>query len=277
MQRFRLDRVDLKARIASDYLDGGDAGWTGEETRWMANVPNVYRALAAPQGTHEFIRAPQRGDDHLLPGPAYWASLLHLLVYSFGWRYPREGLRWWTDNGRPTDDLRLALMEQAWVADGQFDWFCAWLWSGTQALGPGAGFLDAPASFGKVRPTEWFDAVESAISVSGAPSPYGGGTDPFHLYHHVDMSDVTADPSSLSLVLDADGGPGGVLLADSLAGWYPFLHEAPALASPHPSGRSWRIEVIVRPFGTLGVYRRSRVTGRWFAGPHHLHVVGNPA
>ena len=25
----------------------------------------------------------------------------------------------------------------------------------------------------------------------------------------------------------------------------------------------------------LGTYRQSRHTGRWFAGPHSLHVVGN--
>ena len=42
---------------------------------------------------------------------------------------PHRGFRWWYENGRPTDDPRLRLVEQLWGADGQLDWFAAWLWS----------------------------------------------------------------------------------------------------------------------------------------------------
>ena len=38
---------------------------------------------------------------------------------------------------------------------------------------------------------------------------------------------------------------------------------------------SWHVDVRVRPIEFLGTYRRSRVTGLWFAGQHRYHSVGN--
>lgn len=55
-------------------------------------------------------------------------------------------------------------------------------------------------------------------------------------------------------------------------GWYSQL-----LTSP----RAWkgshdvRMDVIVRPLGWLGTYRKSRVTGLWFRGRHRWHMLGN--
>lgn len=50
-----------------------------------------------------------------------------------------------------------------------------------------------------------------------------------------------------------------------------------ALKHEHPSGWSWRIDVICKQIGWLGTYRRSRVTGYWFAGKHSIHMAGHPA
>jgi len=73
-------------------------------------------------------------------------SLLYLLVYSFGWTKPYRGLKWWLDAGRPTQDLRLDLIEQTWATDGQLNWLLAWLgtpytcnhgsWGNATKLGP---------------------------------------------------------------------------------------------------------------------------------------------
>jgi hypothetical protein len=277
MERFRLRRVDLRDQIEEDYGDGGDTHWLGGESRWLANVPNVYEALATPATVHDFIRAPQPGEDHPGGAPAYWASLLHLLIYSFGWINPGIGLRRWIDEGCPVDDDdRLALIKEVWVRDGQFDWFCAWMW--TSGF-PYAVISDAEEDSRWVDLTpdrDWLTGVDSAIERSGVHAPYGGGTDPLHLSGHVGWL-WDADPQGeISLALDPDGAPHGVVISESLAGWYRYLHEAPQLNQPHPSGRSWRIDVATKRAGWLGTYRKSRVTNRWFSGSHSHHMLGVP-
>ena len=80
------------------------------------------------------LRAPRRGDD-VTHGPvAYWSSLLHLIVYGFGWVRPDRGLRWWYQNGRPLADDRLRLISQVWDADEQLNYFAAWLWTTPRIL-----------------------------------------------------------------------------------------------------------------------------------------------
>ena len=59
---------------------------------------------------------------------AYWAPLLHLLLYRLGWSRPDLGVRQWFDDGKPTDDETLALLSARWDADGQLDSFAQWLW-----------------------------------------------------------------------------------------------------------------------------------------------------
>lgn len=39
--------------------------------------------------------------------------------------------------------------------------------------------------------------------------------------------------------------------------------------------QSWKIDVVVKPIGYLGIYRRSMQTGLWFTGRHHYHAAGN--
>lgn len=70
-------------------------------------------------------------------GPvAYWSALLHLLVYGLGWVRPDRGMRWWQDSGKPTTDRTLRFVARIWDADGQLDWFAAWLWSSAWLLDP---------------------------------------------------------------------------------------------------------------------------------------------
>ncbi|MBL8776735.1 MAG: hypothetical protein JNK12_12405 [Acidimicrobiales bacterium] len=104
-------------------------------------------------------------------------------------------------------------------------------------------------------------------------SPYGGGTDPLHLSAH--CSGPLDDPPGDTLLLRSTRTERtAVLLLDSMQGWYRALTDAgPTL--PPLNGRSWRVEVIVRPIGHLGTYRRSRRTGLWFAGRHRHHTPGN--
>lgn len=276
MTQFHLHRVDLRDRIELDYRSSNH-GWLGEETRWLINVPAMFRALAAPQGTHDFIRAPEPGEEHPGGGPAYWGSLLYLLVYGFGWSSPAHGIAWWTRAGRPTDDPRFALIEEVWVRDGQFDWFCAWLWRTRPWFDPQSW----PRDVGELdhgRSDDWFEEVMDVIQRSMVHAPYGGygGSDPLHLAPHIGSGlESGFTPGDCSLTLDARGGPHGVLLADHLMAWPRCLRDSTLLADDHPSGRSWRIDVVVTTVGWLGTYRRSRDTGRWFTGRHRYHRVGN--
>ena len=64
-----------------------------------------------------------------------------------------------------------------------------------------------------------------------------------------------------------------VLLLDSMVGWYRAL-AAECKALPEVKGVSWHVDVVVKPAGWLGTYRKSAVTGLWFAGRHHVHVQG---
>jgi hypothetical protein len=94
----------------------------GEQAEWGFAIPWEYQALADPAGGRPMLRPPRSGDDLWSGALAYWGSLLHLLVYGFGWSRPDRGLRWWYDAGKPTHDLKLALLSEVWEADGQLCW-----------------------------------------------------------------------------------------------------------------------------------------------------------
>jgi hypothetical protein len=286
MQNFILNRVDLRSRIARDYQheDHRLSMWLGGESRWLANIPLMYQALAAPSAGREFVQAPQWGEDFFDSNRfSYWGSLLHLLTTNFGWQYPALGLRWWVDQGMPDDDDRFSLIKQTWYSDGQFDAFLVFLWRNPAlrwpsfSLGPGVVDSDSPGArvpaFEPLVDEDWLRDTELKFSnfrVSG-----------LHLEHHIaDALNLHEDSQSREkcrLVLDASGEPRGTLIAEDLAGWYRFLHVSERLQTNDSSGRSWRIDVIVKKVGFLGTFRRSRDTGRWFAGPHRFHVVGNYA
>jgi hypothetical protein len=279
MQRFVLNRVDLRDRIDADYASEelNAARWLGGESRWLANVPLVYQALSAPMAGREFVQAPASGEDFFESNRfAYWGSLLHLLTVHLGWRFPALGLRWWIDEGRPTDDERFALIEQTWFGDGQFDGFSSWLWAAPgMAFGPETHVpRREPAE--PLAETEWLEVVAKSFEERGLRTAHD-----LHLQAHfgwmlLESNAINAvDSGGSTLIIAEDGSPRGVIIADDLSGWYRSLHEVDEVNTPHASGRSWRIDVVVKPVGWIGTFRCSRETGRWFAGPHNLHIVGN--
>ena len=272
MTQFQLRRVNLDALIQSDFQSAEDYAsfvetWThlGEDPRWLANVPNVFQALANPQGTHDFARPQWQAHRMQL---TYWGSLLFLLVHSFGWRSPAHGLQWWRDAGRPCDDDRFALIEQTWLADGFLRWFEAWVqdWN----FDATAQNKHCPASFLLVSQAEIRRLEQVAGQIGSTILPYAG--DSLHLTMH-----VRGNSGNTELILDRAGGPRGVLFVEQIAGFREVLHRDATLQRDHPSGRSWRIDVICKQIGWLGTYRRSRVTGYWFAGKHSIHMAGHPA
>jgi len=270
--QFQLRRVNLEPFIRSGQERGdsqerwphlwGDLGW-------LANVPNVFQALANPEGTHDFAQAPRPNGPMEL---AYWESLLFLLVHSFGWRSPAHGLQWWHDAGRPCDDDRFALIAQTWLADGFLRWFEAWVQH--RGFGP-AGEHASSGGLPLPVPETELERLAMTARYLALRLPEGASSDSHHLTLH--LFNDWGGPEHNELILDSDGGPRGVLLTERVDSFRAFLHQAAALKHEHPSGRSWRIDVICKQIGWLGTYRRSRVTGYWFAGKHSIHMAGHPA
>ncbi|MGI8808703.1 MAG: hypothetical protein ACR2KK_12815, partial [Acidimicrobiales bacterium] len=116
--KFRIERVTAPRSPGAGSTQD-DA--TGEEYEWGYAVPWMFRALASPTTNERMPAAPQRDDDDYA-AKGYWAPLLHLLCYSFGWARPDHGLHWWFEAGKPVDDdPRLQLLSELWDADGQLD------------------------------------------------------------------------------------------------------------------------------------------------------------
>lgn len=222
------------------------------------------------------LDAPRPGDD-LVAAAAYWCPLVHLLVYSLGWDRPDIGLRWWYDARKPTDDPRLRLIADVWGADGQLDWFAAWLWTDGAAAGVGRLAVDDASDSKGGTPVDvdrrWINDQRRAAEAWGGHSPLTGGSDPLHLSSHW-QGPMRESPSPSLLLRSHPTERRAALVLDSMVGWYRELHRQ-MQELPSITGRSWHVDVFVKPVGWLGTYRRSLETGRCFAGRHRFHSVGS--
>lgn len=61
-----------------------------------------------------------------------------------------------------------------------------------------------------------------------------------------------------------------MLLLDEAVGWYRALLERMS----QPSEDDWKVDVVIKPIGWIGTYRKSPTTGLWHAGDHDLHLRG---
>jgi hypothetical protein len=254
----------------------------GEQAEWGFATPWIHRALASPLTREPVLEAPKSGSDQLRGPPAYWSSLLHLLVYGLGWVRPDRGLRWWYDSGKPVADRTLQLISQVWGADGQLDWFAAWLWSTAwsdwgELVKEATGYVigqDGLLEDVPLAPDDpWLDARKSEADSSGISAPLShGGWDPLHLSIHIDgaLQPVSGQPL---LVRTRAADRRAVLILDSMIGWYRAL-ATESRSLPKLSGHSWRVEVVVKPVGWLGTYRKSGQSGLWFTGSHSVHMRG---
>jgi hypothetical protein len=164
----------------------------GDDPGWGFAIPWVYRALASPFTSEPILEAPRRGVDKFRGPLSYWASLLHLLVYRLGWVRRDRGMRWWCDSGKPITDPTFQLISEVWDADGQLDWFAAWLWSSkpwpgwNDAVYEATGYaFDQDALFEDfpLAPDDlWQQERKSEADGSRICAPVGqGGWDPLHL------------------------------------------------------------------------------------------------
>lgn len=121
--------------------------------------------------------------------------------------------------------------------------------------------------------TRWLLAQEIAAASSDVPDPLSGDNDPLHLSSHAG-GPVAPVIDPVELRRSGRGGRSGILLCDSAIGWYRSLYEESSkLPSIHD--HRWRIDVVIKPIGWIGTYRRSPETNLWYVGDHRLHVRGS--
>lgn len=249
-----------------------EQGEFGDSGAWVTGLPRAWRATAtalslgpAPHGGAGSEQAATR-----------WSPLVHLLTYGLGWSRLDLGLDRWDADGRPVSDPVLSVVQRWWGED--LDYFLAFATSGNvfrhqvgEVLAHRVRSLrldsrPAPDRYARLRQQPEWEAL------------WGGGTDPLHLTSHWQGPLATRGDALLTDPVrgpDTDGDvvPRAVLVSESYAGWYDALLRAPWPA--RIDGRRVRVDVVCRPVGWLGRYRRSEATGLWFRGRHADHLRGN--
>lgn len=259
------------------HFDTDDNPWSDAacgEGYWPGHwVPQAWFMGADPGGNHHAPKRPGHLSGLL---PSWWIPLLQLTMFGLGWRWPARGLAHWDRMGRPTEEPILDTIEQWWGP----------------VLGDFIAFADAPHSvdieLGSGHERATAPPTDSLLSPFGALrrerrwlESWGGGTDPLHLSSHVytpihEQKYILPSPprdATEGFWMEAGAASRrGTLMLNTYSGWYNHL-----MASPHDwqGIHDTRMDVVVRPLGWLGTYRKSRVTGLWFRGQHRWHMLGN--
>lgn len=254
----------------------GDAG-----SSWVRHLPTVWRAAAAPlpATSRDDVwgdRDDADEDVYRFEDPGWWLALIHLLTFGLGWSRPDLGLQRWIQAGQPTDDPILSLVSEWWgdtvmeipiysaTGTGQYiDEATHWL-----AEHRRANYVPT------VRPDKsWHHHINRGASLiqSTLNHIFGG--------HHLHLGGpLHENPSSRAhqpeRYPDNDGGTTRMtLLLDRYAGWYRALMDVHD--GRDERGRSVHVDVVCRPIGWLGEFRKSTHTGLWFRGQHSVHLLGN--
>jgi hypothetical protein len=145
---------------------------------------------------------------------------------------------------------------------------------------------EAPANYGqtinqRVDAAKASPAPTQAVRVQPEWDHMSSDGDAMHLGHVLDhlLGPGLDDRGVTGRLLrgpSTGAQPEASLVLDTYSGWYARLARLGKDLPHRPDGRSWRVHVTVKPLGYLGIYRRSRDTGRWFAGRHAHHLLGWP-
>jgi hypothetical protein len=257
----------------------------GESGPWVDWLPNMWHILAWPDHPIGVPSSPgpaggERDDRSLFLAIKYWSPLPHLLMGALGWVDPALGIANWIAAGRPTSEPTLRLLERWWGS--HITAVLEWQWRSDALRQASVEVHEAVGGVGSDWPRRRHSfETRREDSAGGAPVGdlgtrlWAGGTDPLHLGPHC-VAALVAETDNSRLATDSVTGR-AVLAVDSYLGWYRSLAQSAAMLPPRPDGHSWRVDVVVRPLGWLGTYRKSRDTGRWFTGPHRSHLLGWPS
>lgn len=264
------------------------AVWHVDEPAWSYMLPAVHQALAGYQPT-TLPTWPRRGDsglgDDQLASRGYWFGAMYVMYWLIGWRRPDLGLKWflWEHGCRDDGDQRLRLLRDVWHDNRQLELLAAWLWQG------GAEHIDgcihqndgrSPARAAWFTPTR--DELDALVGPHSEPdrsgriplhsSPATGGDD-LELGRHLRALHYEPNSGNGRLELDSSSRR-ATLVVDEMRGWHHAL-TAQCAGLKFEEGNEWQVDVVAKPVGWLGSFRRSGVTGLWYSGPHATHAAGN--
>jgi hypothetical protein len=260
----RVERWEAAAFRQTDQARPDAIGEWG----WYQLVPALHRALANP---YEEIAFPRfRTNFGQKEACAYWEAAWYLLYRLVGWRDLGAGLRWWFETKKPIDDARLALLRELFDDQGQLELLAMWAWTSPD-LAAGGRARRCEDFLGRA----YFEEFKLRHPDADGPrwDPYASGglgaTNPLHLGKAID-----ATPGGDVLFLVSENTERrGVLVVERASEWHAAL-VGRGERLPDLGDRSWNVEVVARAIGSLGTFRRSRVTGEWFQGRHSVHVAG---
>lgn len=233
--------------------------------------PELHRALADPSLADRLPRIQQcktLGDFQ-----SYWKTLFYLFDALMGWKRIGDGLAGWYSCGKNAQgDPRLELVNAIWDDDGQLDYFAAHCWRGGFACGVPDEM--SPAEISKIslwNDEDWWRQFKRQ-GRRFAEDPFYGGSNPLHLDFDSCLRGGTGIPPYARYTDLATRK--ATLVVGDFATWRDSL-ETFGQTLPPESKRSWHVDVYDKGAGHLGLFRRSRVTGRWFQGKHSVHMQGH--
>jgi len=261
----RTDAWPARPKNEEDILNRPDLVGQWE---WCRLIPRLHQILASPDTGHSFPAF--RSDMELDEACAYWETANYLLRRLLGWRDIGLGLQWWFTEGKPElDDARLMVLKRVFDADGHLETLAMWGW--VHAAYDSGGEQRAPERFAGVEASKAFQEKYPGYGRTLAHDPFHGGSNALHLDHSI--HDYTGQDVDAQLLSSDESKRKAVLILDDARGWHAALHNYGSRL-PDLGERSWHVDVVVRPIGWLGMFRRSRVTGEWFQGKHSIHVRG---
>jgi hypothetical protein len=260
-------------------FDTSDWEWThsdhsssalGDSGPWVWWVPLLWSWIADPMRDRNYPPRPEpQGIGHRASHAyriAWWSPLFHLAFFALGWPHPERGIA--AALAVPDDDPRLSVLRGWWGKD--CDQILAWF-QRSESYPNMLAEVSQRLGFGPTSPLP--DNTYSVVRTTPEYLAAWPTSDPLHLDHGLSPVWSTARGGSASLTRSAIG-PNCTLVLEAYAGWYRTLSEIGGALEPYPDGRSWRIDVVVKPIGWLGTFRQSRVSHRWFSGPHRWHQLG---
>lgn len=278
-----LDAVDYQKyfaprgpwRPARQAAIGGEAPWN-----WA--IPTLHQVLSDPHGdwsppfvdskpgAAHYIQEFGTVDERLAGVAPYWTSLLTLTWGCLGWVRPDLGVHAWIDAGRPApkDQASLVILERWWGESASM--LVEWTAAGGNL--PHASEVVNRAVKGRAT-KDWMPGEPPRFH--RWPGVTTGGSDSLHIsWHAGPLLCEPEDEGGVVVSQPSHEGRSAALILDKYAGWYRKLAEAGAALPSRSDGRRWQVDVVVRPLGWLGTFRRSDITGRWFSGRHRWHMLG---
>lgn len=261
--------IDEFKRVAVQDVPEGDPGH-----HWLYKA--VHRVVVTPD-EQPFPTWSWKPEADVYAAMGFFEAALYFMECFLGWSHRGLGLLRFFEHPHHHDLGRrplMGLLNELWNRPEHLDLLAAWVWKeGEMDLWNDLIARDVvPPSQMPVGPKlGWFEEFvrrNARRPDEQGHDPYFGGGNPLHL--------------SASLGILKQEGTGELFLCSRttrearlrctvLCGWYRELVRTCA----DIGALGWTVDVVVPRWGWVGRFRRSAVTGLWYAGSHEEHLLGN--